>query len=125
MNIIIDSTTYNVGIASVKRSIRREYKYSVTTEDGKVHQELLAMYIDWDLSLGNINSVNYDTLMAKLRSATGNVTLTMPNASGTTETYTGIVEGISDGILVDYGDEVMWDNLSVSFTGTVPVEAST
>lgn len=123
MTITIDNTTYAVGIASVQRSLRREYKYSVTTEDGKVHQEIRATYIDWDLSLGNIRPAAYDALMAKLRSATGNVTITMPKTATTTEAYTGIVEGISDGIIVDYGDNgVMWDDLSVSFTGTEPVE---
>lgn len=125
MTITIDNTAYAVGIASAQRSIRREYKYSVTTEDGKVHQEIRATYIDWDLSLGNLRPAAYDALMAKLRSATGNVTITMPKTAAETETYTGIIEGISDGVIVDYGDDgVMWDDLSVSFTGTVPVEVS-
>ena len=125
MTITIDNTAYAVGIASAQRSIRREYKYSVTTEDGKVHQEIRATYIDWDLSLGNLRPAAYDALMAKLRSATGNVTITLPKNATETEMYTGIIEGISDGVIVDYGgDGVMWDGLSVSFSGTVPVEVS-
>ena len=123
MNITIDGITYAVGASSVKRSLRREYKYSVMTEDGVIHTEPRATYMDFELSLGNIGDAAYDSLITALRAASGAVTVTLPSSGTETEVYTGLVQDISDGIAVDYGDGVMWDNLSVSFTGTVPVQA--
>lgn len=97
MGVIINGVLYSVGVASVMRSVRREEKYRVTTEDGVVHRELRATYIDFELSLVNFGSSEYDKLMYTLLTSS-DVSVCLPNTSTTTETYTGAFDGIRDEI---------------------------
>lgn len=122
MVLKINGVEYAVGIASVARSIRRDEKYRVTTEDGVVHREVRATYMDFTLSLGNFGRAAYDGLIAALQSSTGDITVELSGASGEVETYTGVFDSITDEIINDDGSEVLWDNLVLAFTGTVPVE---
>ncbi|MEG2097328.1 MAG: hypothetical protein RRY65_04100 [Pseudoflavonifractor sp.] len=122
MGLKINSTEYAVGIASVTRSIRREEKYRVTTEDGVVHREVRATYMDFTLSVGNFGSAAYDSLMTALRTATDDITVELPGISGAVETYTGVFDGIADEVINDDGSEVLWNNLALNFTGTIPME---
>lgn len=122
MDIKINDVTYAVGTASVSRSIRRKEKYRVTTEDGVTHREVQASYLDFSLSLGNLGQAAYDSLMEMLRSTTDDVSVELPRSATVTEVYSGTFDSISDEIINDDGTEVIWDNLSLSFTGTVPVE---
>lgn len=120
MDIKIDGTIYAVGIAAVSRRIRRTEKYRVTTEDGVVHREVKATYIDFTLSLGNVGQAAYDALIAALRASTEDMTVELPSASTGVEIYTGVFDGIGDSIANDDGTTVIWDSLSLAFTGTVP-----
>lgn len=123
MSVIINGISYNVGIASVARRVRKEEKYRVTTEDGVVHRELRATYIDFELSLGNFGSSEYDKLMATLLTS-NDVSVCLPNTSTTTETYIGAFDGIRDEICTQDAEETIWDNLTLSFTGTRPIGGS-
>lgn len=122
MALKINGTEYAVGTASVARSIRRNEKYRVTTEDGVVHREVQASYMDFTLSIGNFGQAAYDSLMALLRSAADDITVELPSSSTAVETYTGVFDSIADEVVNDDGNEVIWDNLALTFTGTVPLE---
>lgn len=122
MSLKINGTEYAVGAASIARSIRRNEKYRVTTEDGVVHREVRATYMDFTLSVGNFGSAAYNSLMAALQTTMDDITVELPGASGEMETYTGVFDSITDEVINDDGSEVLWDNLTLSFTGTVPLE---
>lgn len=122
MGIIIDGVEYNVGTAKLSRSYRKEYKYRVTTEDGVAHSEIRAVYVDFSLSLGNVDHAAYDRLMAALLAATGNVAVVLPSGSTGAETYTGEFDGISDEVITGDDTGLIWDNLTLDFIGTVPAE---
>ena len=122
MTVKLNGNIYTVGVASVARSLRRKEKYRVTTEDGKTHREIQATYLDFSLSLGNFGEAEYDRLMAFLRSTTDDITAELPSSSTGVESYTGVFDAVKDEIIAEDGDGVLWDNLTLSFTGTVPVE---
>jgi hypothetical protein len=121
MTFKINGTAYAVGVASVSRRLRQTEKYRVTTEDGSVHREVQATYQDFTLSLGNLGTADYDSLMAFLTSCTSDVTLELPMDAGSTQVYTGLFSGIADAVLCDDGTETIWDNFSLTFTGTIPL----
>lgn len=121
MSIKINGVEYVVGVASVARSIRRNEKYRVTTEDGVVHREVQATYMDFTLTIGNFGQAAYDSLMEALRASTDGITVELPRSSSLLETYKGVFDSITDEIISDNGQEVTWDNLSLSFTGTSPL----
>lgn len=122
MGVIINGITYNVEISGLSRSYRKDYKYKVTTEDGMVHSEIRAVYMDFDLSLGNIDATAYDNLMAVLRSTTGNCSVILPSSSKEVGVYIGEFNGVKDEIITQNDTETFWDNLTLSFSGTVPLE---
>ena len=122
LGVIINGIEYNVGVAKISRSLRKEYKYQVTTEDGQHHSEIRNIYMDFSLELGNVNSDDYDLLISALRLSPGDITVTLPSGKTKTETYIGNFDGISDEIITQDGDEYFWDNLTLNFTGTVPLK---
>lgn len=122
MDIIINGTAHKVGTATLSRSVRREYKYRIITEDGKVHKEHRASYVDFSLKLGNIDTAAYDSLMRVLLSAAQDVEITLPTGQNITETFTGELKTISDSLLMENEDGAYYDNLTLAFAGTVPVE---
>lgn len=122
MGVIINGVEHNVGTAAVNRSLRKDYKYKVTTEDGVTHSEVRATYLDFALSLGNLDSAAYDHLMTALLGADGDITITLPASRNGSETYTGQFDGVKDSLIAQNDDESFWDNLTLNFIGTVPLE---
>ena len=122
MGLKLNGTEYAVGMASIARSFRRSEKYRVTTEDGVIRREVRATYLDFTLSIGNFGQAAYDSLMALLRSSTDDITVELPSSSTGVEIYTGAFDSIADEVTNDDGEEVTWDNLALTFTGTVPLE---
>lgn len=121
MELTVNGTGYEVGLAALSRSLRKAYKYQVTTEDGRVHSETRAMYADFTLSLGNVDPAEYDRLLAALAMG-GEFTVELPETAGGRRAYTGVFDGVTDGVLLQNGDGTLWDNLELSFTGTAPLE---
>ena len=122
MNIKLNGTVYAVGVASVTRPLRRTEKYRVTTEDGRTHREVQATYMDFALNLGSFGSAEYDRLMSLLRSTTDDIAVELPSSHTGTETYVGAFDNVSDEIITEDEDGVLWDTLTLSFTGTEPLE---
>ena len=121
MGVIINGINYNVGTASITRTLRKEYKYQVKTEDGREHSEIRAIYADYTLSLGNLDASAYDGLMAALLAHPGEVTVTLPDSSSGEKTFTGRFEDITDSVIAENDDTTYWDNLTLSFIGTTPL----
>ena len=122
MTVKLNGTVYTVGLSSVSRALRRKEKYRVTTEDGRTHREVLATYMDFTLSLGSFGAAEYDRLMLFLRTTTDDITVELPSSASETERYAGVFDGVTDEVITEDDSGALWDNLSLSFTGTVPVE---
>lgn len=118
----INNIEYAVGVASVSRSLRVDEKYRVKTEDGIVHREIRAKYMDFMLSVGNFGKEAYDALMAALFEADGDVTIEVSKSASASEVYIGTFDMVTDEISSDDGLEVTWDNLTLAFSGTIPLE---
>ena len=119
--VTINGIDFNVDFTNITRSLRKSYKYQVTTEDGVEHSELRAVYMDFSLGIGNLDAEDYDTLMALLRTTPGEVTITLPAGRQGETTYTGAFNGIQDELITQDGDTYYWDSLTLAFRGTVPI----
>lgn len=111
----INGERYDVGWAEIKRSLRQTEKYRVTTEDGVTHREVLAVYVDFALSVGRFGRVEYDRLRQVLL-GTAEVTLDIDG-----ESLVGIFQNASDEVLTEDSDGLWWDNLTLEFVGTRPL----
>ena len=56
------------------------------------------------------------------RRTTDDIAVELPGSHTGTETYVGAFDSVSDEIITEDEDGVLWDNLTLSFTGTEPLE---
>jgi hypothetical protein len=71
MSIVIDSTTYNVGVKVIGRKPEFLYAYAERTEDGVLHSSLIGCYDNYDFEVGMsaYNIADYASLYLKLTEA--------------------------------------------------------
>lgn len=119
LDLIINDDIFDVGVASLKRTIRREEKYNVMTEDGRRHREVRAVYVDFTLEVGNLDNQDYQALMELLSGPKADAPVTV-EVDGAT--CTGWFDGVTDEALFEDDEGLWWDRLSLSFTGTEPLE---
>lgn len=121
----IGEKTFLVGFVKLNRSFRIDEKYRVTTEDGQIRREIRGIYVDYSITIGDVDQQQYDELIEVLTSDEESQTVTMPYGRSGTITFQAAFESISDGISYidsdeDGNDEYFWDNLTVSFTAFEP-----
>ena len=116
----INSKTYNVPIESVQRKYTKDYKYQVTTEDGKNHSEVRAVYVDYTVTIGCIDEAAYYELINDLSGATSEYTAELPY-NGDMITIECDISLSGDSIMIDNGTERIWDGLSLTFSANAPL----
>ena len=121
MSVTIDSTTYDIGVRKLKRRIRFNWKYREPTQDGTMHGELRGVYYDYSLQFTTyIDEAEYALLIAKLSEAVEFHTVTVPNETGGTFTFSAYFNGVSDEALIERASTTYWNNLTVDFTSQSP-----
>ena len=121
MSIIIDSTTYNVPVASVKRMAEFLSKYAERTEDGILHTELIGVYYNYTLTFGRTtNTTEYAALWSKLTEPTEFHEVTVPDVDGEPWTFQAYFAGVSDELKKDTSAKTFWKNLTVNFIAQEP-----
>lgn len=123
MTIIIDNTTYNIPILSIKRKADFLDKYAERTEDGVLHRELIGVYKNYELAFGRTNNTTeYANLWNKLTEVEEFHTVTVPDFDGTGGQYTfqAYFAGVSDELRKETGAATFWKNLVVNFIAKSP-----
>jgi hypothetical protein len=123
MTIVIDSTTYDIPILSIKRKAEFLDKYAERTEDGVLHRELIGVYYNYELQFGRTGGLNdYASLWEKLTEATEFHTVVVPNFDGTggQYTFTAYFAGVSDELIKESATQTFWKNLTVNFIAQSP-----
>ena len=89
MSLVIDGTTYAIPIISCVRKADFLDKYAERTNDGKLHRELIGVYFNYQLKLGNtLDQDVYEALWKKLTEPVEFHTVTVPDESGAGNNYT-------------------------------------
>lgn len=123
MTIVIDSTTYNIPILSIKRKAEFLDKYAERTEDGILHRELIGVYFNYELQFGRTGALSdYANLWAKLTEATEFHTVTVPDFNGTGGQYQfqAYFSSVSDELRKESATQTFWKNLTVNFIAKSP-----
>lgn len=124
MIFAVNDTEFNIGVAKLQRSVKKTYKYDVTTEDGVRHTEIRAIYPVYTLLLGSISQTDYDTLRSVLNTYDDTVSVTLPDGQEDV-TFDAIAELSADALVfIESNGTRRWDNLMVTFTGVNPLERS-
>lgn len=120
MSVIVDGTTYNISVKSLKRKARFDYKYQELTADGTMRAELRGVYLDYELVFNAYTDyAEYSSLWAKLIQATEFHEITVPSDTGT-YTFDAMLSGIGDEILMEKSSQNYFHNLTVNFKAQSP-----
>lgn len=123
MTIVIDSTSYDIPILSIKRKAEFLDKYAERTEDGVLHRELIGVYFNYELAFGRTtDTTEYALLWAKLTEVEEFHTVTVPDFDGTggQYTFTAYFAGVSDELRRETASKTFWRNLVVNFIAQSP-----
>lgn len=117
MSIIIDSTTYNIPLKTLKRKVEYLYKYAERTQDGVLHSEIIGVYLNYDFSAGmSLNNVtDYAALFLKLTEPTETHSITVLGS-----TFTCYFANVSDEAVRNRGSVDYFRNLNFSVIATSP-----
>ena len=81
--IYIDGVYYNIPAISVKRTANKIWKYADRTEEGEHVGELLGVYYNFTIKIGDIHDANtYDCFYSDITSTKAYREVKMPSAEG-------------------------------------------
>ncbi len=124
MIFAVNDIEFDVGISTMQRSLKKTYKYDVTTEDGVRHTEVKAIYPVYTLVLGSINQTDYDSLREALNTYEDTVSVTLPDGQNNI-TFDAVADlGTDSLIFIESDGTRRWDNVTVTFTGVNPIGRS-
>lgn len=84
--IYIDGTYYDVPITKVARTANKIWKYADRTEEGNHTGEILGIYYNFNLTIGDIHDKDeYDRFYSDITSTKAYRTVKMPSADGITD----------------------------------------
>lgn len=119
--IVIDGTTYDIPILSIKRTAEFLDKFAERTEDGILHRELIGVYFNYQLAFGrSSNTTEYALLWTKLTEPVEFHDVVVPDEDGAPLTFTAYFAGVSDELRKDTDAKTFWKNLTVNFISQEP-----
>jgi len=121
--ITIDSVTYDIPVISIKRRADFLDKYAERTVDGVLHRQLIGVYFNYQLTLGQTtDTAAYTALWTKLTEATEFHTVTVPNVDGTDYTFIAYFSNVGDEARKWGTSKTYWKNLTVNFIANSPAK---
>ncbi len=101
MTIVIDSITYAIPYKVVKRKADMLYKFAERTEDGTLHSELIGVYYNFDLEMGQSanNATDYTALWIKLTEPVESHEVTLPDETADGLTFDAYFANITDEVV--------------------------
>lgn len=115
--LIIDGTTYNIPLVSIKRTLDFLEKYAERSEDGDTHIETIGLYKNYKISIGTINDPElYDALIEHITDCENRFHhVTLPDASKQFDFY-GYFSSIQDEVEVVLKTGAQYKGLSWRMT---------
>ena len=118
--IMIDGVAYNIPVVAIKRKADFLDKYAQRTEDGVLQRQLVGVYFNYQMQLGNTpDVVEYAKLWQKLTEPVEFHTVTVPDESGD-YTFTAYFSNVGDEVRKINNTKNYFKNLTVNFTAKSP-----
>lgn len=118
--IKIDGYTYNIPVISCTRRADFLDKYAERTEDGELHRELIGVYFNYQLKLGQTTDTSlYNSLWAKLTEPEEFHEIEVPDEWGSVS-FWAYFSNVGDELRKDKNGFVYWKNLTVNFIAKSP-----
>lgn len=118
--LIIDNTTYNVGIIKVTRKASQKVDNLGTTMDLTKHYDIKGTYYDYDVEIAtqHMNVSAYDNLYEVLTTPSTH-SVTLPYGQSTLS-FTARVSVANDILVKSFDNFKKWGTLKVTFEALTP-----
>ena len=113
--IIIDGIPFDTDYTQFDHSVDIERKYDIQTADGVKHGEVSGVFHTYALTLGGMDSDQYEALLAKLTEPVEYHVVTLPDGRDGFRTFEAMFSDIGDRLVVDNDYDRLWDELTVTF----------
>ena len=119
--LIIDGTTYNIPLVSIKRTADFLEKYAERTEDGDIKIETIGVYKNYTINIGLIDDVGtYDALFEHITDCTNRFHhVILPDAGKQFDFY-GYFSSISDEVEKVLATGAQYKSLTWKMTSKKP-----
>lgn len=119
--IIIDNTTYNVGVVKVTRKASMKQEFLGTTLDLRKHYDVEGTYYDYEVTFNatNLTVTAYDNLYEALTTPQEAHLVTLPYGQSTI-TFYAKVSVASDSIINSFNNFRKWGSVKVTFEALEP-----
>jgi len=118
--MIIDGTTYNIGVKSIKRNADFLDKFAERTEDGVLKRELIGVYFNYQLEFVQTNDVSeYARLWDKLTEPQEFHEVIVPDEKGAFS-FSAYFNGVGDEFHRVTAGQSFLKTLKVNFTAQKP-----
>lgn len=95
--IVIDNTSYDVPVVTVRRKADFLDKYAERTEDGQLHRELIGVYFNYEIQFGiSANTTQYQALWDKLTEPEEFHDITIIDTDGGEFAFTAYFANVAD-----------------------------
>lgn len=116
----IDGITYDIPVVSIKRKADFLDKYADRSESGDLKRELMGVYFNYQLQLGNtLNTAEYSRLWDKLTEPVEFHTVTVPDENGE-YTFTAYFSNVGDEVRRIVAQKNYFKSLTVNFIAKSP-----
>ena len=116
----IDGITYDIPVVSIKRKADFLDKYADRSESGDLKRELMGVYFNYQLQLGNtLNTAEYSRLWDKLTEPVEFHIVTVPDENGE-YTFTAYFSNVGDEVRRIVAQKNYFKSLTVNFIAKSP-----
>lgn len=121
--LIIDGESYNIPVISLKRKADFLDKYAQRTENGDLQRELIGVYFNYQLQLGQtFDTDEYTRLWDKLTEPEEYHEVTVPDEAGS-YTFTAYFSNVGDELRRQVGAKNYFKGLTVNFIAKSPARS--
>lgn len=120
--IKIDGVHFDIPMVSLKRNADFLDKYAERTEDGELHRELIGVYYNYTLTVGDSDAfgdTDYDAFWDKMTEPVEFHEISIPTKDGY-YTFTGYISSVSDEYEKILDDESIFTGFTCKFTAKSP-----
>lgn len=117
--VVIDGETFNVPVLSIERDANFLDKFAERTNDGKLHRELIGVFISYKLKFGKASMTDYAALWEKLTEPVEFHTVIVPDEDGNF-VFSAYFSNIKDRLYKLKEEQRFWRDLTVNFIAKEP-----
>lgn len=121
--LIIDGTTFDIPMVSIKRTFDFLEKYANRSEDGDIKIETIGGYQNYTVSIGTIDDADaYNSLWTLITDCTNRFHTVIVPDTKSTFTFYGYFSSIADEIEKVYDNGVLYKSLTWKMTEKKPTK---